>query len=457
MVDGESILSPPGEIQAMYQFTAYRNLPRQMEVLVVDSCVSCSTTLPPKIVGVLCASCVDILHREVGSMAKASGWASQVHTEHALLYAAAQYAGKPVSVATLASRSHGRMRTTRLSLERLSFEGYIHQDTDFKTGTPVYRFPTLAYPRELYEANATKLKAWEGAASAGLWMKNRRWLYALGLVVLLGGMTAWYLHSPAPPSRAIPLTAVLPESPRPAPQPASLPAQESTSPKYGKAYHDEAIKHATPIKVSIQQDGFTPVEMKVAASWNKSLQLSPTPPPRIVKEPVYQGSAQRYGMLKLGTHTNNYYDFVFDLVSGPNPVLYFDANQNGDLTDDGKPFTNQGSGIFATTITLPFRRLIKEVTYPGNYAIWFFTNDTLWKRYAVAHYSRTQLKGVVHIAGKTYAAYIADSRDNDANLTNDGLWVDLDGDGNFDRKQEYFPPDQVAHVHGKDYVFVITW
>jgi hypothetical protein len=42
-------------------------------------------------------------------------------------------------------------------------------------------------------------------------------------------------------------------------------------------------------------------------------------------------------------------------------------------------------------------------------------------------------------------------------LTNDGLLVDLNGDGDIDRQQEHFPPDQVAHIHGKDYVFVITW
>jgi hypothetical protein len=197
--------------------------------------------------------------------------------------------------------------------------------------------------------------------------------------------------------------------------------------------------------------------MQVAARWKTSTPLSPTPPAGIRQEPVYRGSRQRYGTLRLGTRENNLYHFVFDFVSGPQPIVYVDMNQNGDLTDDGQPLTNQGSGIFATTIALPFRRLVKEVAFPGDYAVWFFTNDSLWQRSAVAHYSRTQLKGAVHIAGKTYVAYIADTGDNDADLTNDGLSVDLNGDGNIDRQQEYFPPDQVAHIHGQNYVFVVTW
>jgi hypothetical protein len=142
-----------------------------------------------------------------------------------------------------------------------------------------------------------------------------------------------------------------------------------SSPVYGQAYHEEAMKHATPVRVAIGQDGFTPVTMKVPASWNSRTQLSPTPPPRITREPVYRGSSQYYGTLQLGTRPNNLYDFVFDLIAAPNPVVYFDANQNGDLSDDGPPRTNQGSGIFAATIHLPFRRLVQEVAFPGDFNV----------------------------------------------------------------------------------------
>ena len=379
MVDGESVVSPPGEEKVVYEFTAYRNFPGAPEGLSMQSCVACGTPLLPKAVSVFCASCAETLYRAAERMAVAHGWVQQAHIEHALLYAAAPYAGEPVSIATLASRSHSRMRATRLSLEKMAWEGYLHQDVDPKTGALVYTFPSIAYPRALYETNARMLRAWQGTSGMRRWKKVPQWLYGLGLVMLLGGMTIWYLRPPAPPPRPLPRSAVLPERPRHEPRAVPAPAEAPPAPMYGKAYHEEAMKHATPIKVSIRRDGFTPVEMKVTVSWNTS------------------------------------------------------------------------------TITLPFRRLIREVSFPGTYALWFFTNDSLWKRYTIAHYSRTQLQGIVHIAGKAYVAYIADAGNNDADLTNDGVSVDVNGDGHIDRQQEYFPPDKVAHIHGQDYAFVITW
>jgi hypothetical protein len=457
MMDGESVVSPAGEEKVVYQFPAYRDLQPQAGMLSLESCVACGLQLPARAFSVLCMPCAETLHRDGERVARTHGWAAQALLEHALLYAAAPYAGKPVSVTTLARRAHSRLHATRHALKRLSLEGYIHQEADPQTGALVYAFPPLDYPRTLYEANARVLQAWAGGRARGLWGKGQRWLYALGLVVLLAGTAWWYVQSPAQPPRPLPTSAVLPEQTRTAPQPPAASPPTRPSPLYGKAYHAEAMKHATPVQVSIRRDGFTPVEMKVAASWKTLTPLSPTTPAGIRQEPVYRGGSQRYGTLWLGTTENNRYDFVFDLVPGAHPLVYFDANQNGDLSDDGSLLTNQGSGIFATTIALPFRRLVKEVSFPGAYALWFFTNDSLWQRSAVAHYSRTQLKGTVHLAGKAYVAYIADTGDNDANLTNDGLSIDLNGDGAIDRQQEYFPPDQVAHIHGQDYVFVITW
>jgi hypothetical protein len=406
---------------------------------------------------VLCVSCAETVYRTAESMAMAHGWAQQARREHALLYAAAPYAGEPVSIATLASRSHSRMRATRLSLEKMAWEGYVHQDADLKTGALVYTFPSVAYPRPLYETNARMLQVWVGTRGRHRWQKGRRWFYGLGLVILLGGVMTWYLRPPASPPRPLPRSAVSPERLRHEPHAVPAPADAPPAPPYGKDYYENAMKHARPVDVSIQRHGFIPVEMQVAARWKTSTPLSPTPPARVTRHPVYQGSSQRYGTLRLGTRENTLYDFVFDLISGPHPIVYFDANQNGDLSDDGKPLTNQGSGIFATAITLPFRRLLREGSFPGEYTLWFFTNDSLWKRQAIAHYSRTQLKGIVHIAGKSYVAYIADAGDNDADFTNDGLSVDLNGDGDIDRHGEYFPPDRVAHIHGKDYAFVISW
>ena len=61
----------------------------------------------------------------------------------------------------------------------------------------------------------------------------------------------------------------------------------------------------------------------------------------------------------------------------------------------------------------------------------------MWPRGAVAHYSRTQLKGTVYVDGHAYVAYIADAGENDTDLTNDGISVDVNSDGEINRQQDF--------------------
>jgi hypothetical protein len=116
LLDGESVVSPAGEEKVVYQFPAYRDLQPQPGVLSLESCVACGVRLPAKTLSVLCMPCAETLHSDGGRIAKEHGWATQALLEHALLYAAAPYAGQPVSVTTLASRAHSRMRATRHTL-----------------------------------------------------------------------------------------------------------------------------------------------------------------------------------------------------------------------------------------------------------------------------------------------------------------------------------------------------
>ena len=189
-----------------------------------------------------------------------------------------------------------------------------------------------------------------------------------------------------------------------------------------------SLAKADRIPVSITGD-FSPVGMTIAAMSGYHSRLTNEPPQDILKEPRYRGKRQKYGRLVLGTHDNKTYYFVLDLRKGPHPVLYFDKNGNRDLTDDGPPLKNRGTGIFGTTISIPIRRLIKELDSRKNFQIWFFTNKALWPKGITRHYSRTQMKGRVIVNGKPYLAYIAEREANDADFTNDGICVDLNGNG----------------------------
>jgi hypothetical protein len=218
----------------------------------------------------------------------------------------------------------------------------------------------------------------------------------------------------------------------------------------------ESLAKAERIPVSITGD-FVPVGMTIAAMSGYHPRLVDKPPKDILKEPKYRGKRQKYGRLVLGTHDKKNYFFVLDLLKGPHPVLYIDKNGNRDLTDDGPPLKNRGTGIFATTISIPIKQLIKEFDSSKDFHIWFYTNKALWPKGITRHYSRTQMKGRVTVNGKPYLAYIAEREANDADFTNDGIYLDLNGNGKIEAGNEYIGNRRVAMIGGKEYWFDVHW
>jgi Protein of unknown function (DUF3592) len=211
------------------------------------------------------------------------------------------------------------------------------------------------------------------------------------------------------------------------------------------------------IQVPIATD-FVPVGNASLGSWKPfTTPLSDVRPTGVVQEPHDQGESRRYGSLMLGTGKNKTYHFVFDRIDDPHPLLYFDKNGNGDLTDDGGPLQNQGSGRFAAEIVLPIRKLIAELETDDDFNIWFFVNDRSWSKGFANHYSRTQMKGQLSINNRKYSAYIAEQMVHDANFTNDGIYIDLDANGKIDPKNEYVQHHQTIRIDGKAYLFDIGW
>jgi hypothetical protein len=111
-------------------------------------------------------------------------------------------------------------------------------------------------------------------------------------------------------------------------------------------------------------------------------------------------------------------------------LMYFDFNRNGRLDDDGPPLKNighfkNGENGFATLIELPWDQLVDDAPYRDKFKIWYFVNSFQWANAGFSHSSRTQLKGTVDIGGVPYTVIIADQaeNDNDADLTNDGLYL----------------------------------
>ena len=216
------------------------------------------------------------------------------------------------------------------------------------------------------------------------------------------------------------------------------------------------IAGLTPVPISIRSS-FKPVRMTVVARSSEGPPLRTEPPPEIAKEPLYDGKTQLYGSLALGTVESNIYWYALDLVDKSHPVLYFDNNQNGDLSDDGPPLTNRGRGLFATTISIPFSRLTGDDSLPGDYQLWFFTNKSLWPKKKVRFYSVTQWQGQVDVAGRRLMAIIGERGRNDAYFTNDGIYLDLNRNGKIDARIEYVGPHEALMIEERSYQFEISW
>ena len=65
-----------------------------------------------------------------------------------------------------------------------------------------------------------------------------------------------------------------------------------------------------------------------------------------------------------------------------------------------------------------------------------------------------RLAGTILIDGNRYSAYLIDTGYNDADLTNDGIAIDLNRDGKIGREES----SKETHViEGKRYTFDIAW
>jgi hypothetical protein len=180
-------------------------------------------------------------------------------------------------------------------------------------------------------------------------------------------------------------------------------------------------------------------------------------PAELTGEPTYVG-VQRYGCLILGDRARKF-PFCLDVQDGGKTILYFDCNANYDLSDDGGPHTNQArspgsSRDFACEVAIPWKLLRDNCPLDGDFRIWLFVNEQGWQMEAASHYSRTALIGSASVNGRRYTAYLIDDGYNDADLTNDGVVIDLNDDGEIDQGEG---PAKAFLIGGQRYKIAVTW
>ena len=213
------------------------------------------------------------------------------------------------------------------------------------------------------------------------------------------------------------------------------------------------------LTVSLYHNNFAPTEKELTLTdiFPGTVVFSVSKPAEIYSEPVYKGTSQRYASVNLGNKRDRRFQIVLDYVDEASPVCYFDTNKNGNLADDGGPIETGLDYFSIFDINIPCSNVFEGVNWKGDLKIHLSASPANAARGIYTLSVSTVLLGKVFVDGSTYEAYIADSRQNDADFTNDGIVIDLNRNGSVDRKTELFSPNTPVHINGKVYDLEIRW
>lgn len=187
--------------------------------------------------------------------------------------------------------------------------------------------------------------------------------------------------------------------------------------------------------------------MGLAAGQTKAVGLTTVPFEVFSRQPKYSSAKPLYGYLKLGNSADKVVSFVMDEVEKPNWIIYVDKNNNEDLTDDGGPMRNQGTGKMAAEVALNI-----DIVMPDNtavkepYNLWFFVNDSGTYFYAKCHWA-----GAVSVGGATYDAVAYEETSHDGLYKDSGVCIDLNRDQKCAKETELFKDGETITSGGKTY------
>jgi serine/threonine protein kinase len=214
----------------------------------------------------------------------------------------------------------------------------------------------------------------------------------------------------------------------------------------------------------VAQNGKIPIDLYrdfkfVAQGWPLGLSVGQTsaggldykPYETLIREPLYRSPEVLYGYFELGNGDDSRITFVIDELEQPTWRLYVDKNNNEDLTDDGPPYSNQGTLKLATNVSLDIDIMTstsQKMKQP--YKLWFWVNEfdgKKWPRfYATGHYM-----GQISIDGQLYKAIVFEEFDHNGLYRESGLWIDLNKDGKLSKETEHFEDGEVIQINQKRY------
>lgn len=119
------------------------------------------------------------------------------------------------------------------------------------------------------------------------------------------------------------------------------------------------------------------------------------------------------------------------------PKFYFDANRNGDLTDDPGPYEGERRGGVVPnnyTLQLPYKGEQDLVPY----RMWIFPSRMGGTRF----YPTCHWQGQIDVYGKAYTLVLFDAN-ADGNYSNDPAVIDADGDGKASEAEMLKPGESI--------------
>ncbi|MCX6910579.1 MAG: SUMF1/EgtB/PvdO family nonheme iron enzyme [Verrucomicrobia bacterium] len=195
----------------------------------------------------------------------------------------------------------------------------------------------------------------------------------------------------------------------------------------------------------------------VARGFPKGLSAGQTEAPPLkrkpyepLKLPQFKSPKPLYGYLKLGNGPTSKVNFALEGVKSASP-LYLDVNNNKDLTDDGPPLPDEGTGGRGWQASLEVEVFRSDGSrLKRSLRLWLWVRDRNDQPY-VLFSPRCYLEGKLTVDGRQYDAVAFERTNCNGLYKASGLWIDLNGDGTFDTKLEHFNDQDVLTVNGKQY------
>jgi hypothetical protein len=206
-------------------------------------------------------------------------------------------------------------------------------------------------------------------------------------------------------------------------------------------------KDGNRIVVDIYKDFFYeesgwPFGMSVGQT--RAAGMSPDPYEYLSREPSYKSSRVLYGYIALGNSDNNHFNFALDGVGTTDWKLYVDKNNNKDLTDDGAPYINEGTGKFAALISLEFEVInSKRQTILQPYKLWFWINENKQGQKSPYFYARCHYAGQLTIDGTSHDSIAFEEKNHDGLFKESGLCIDMNDDKQCDKSEQFYDGDTI--------------